>query len=164
MARMPVSMRCACGSSWRRTRELAPSAPISTSALAVLPLVNCGDPPADAGLVALEGRAQAHDVVHARQQHLAQADPADAVVARFGAAVRGDLVGAQAEQVVKALGGEAEAAAVNGDGVQERLPRVGRKAVVQCPAAMRVDVDAVALQPVGAGLGACQHPGRPRGR
>jgi hypothetical protein len=34
MARMPVSIRSASGSSCCRTREFAPSAPISTSAVA----------------------------------------------------------------------------------------------------------------------------------
>ena len=41
IATMPVSIRSACGSSWRRTRELAPSAPINTSAVADVPSEKC---------------------------------------------------------------------------------------------------------------------------
>ena len=63
---------------------------------------------------------------------------------------RSDLVAPEAQQIAKLFSGEAEPAAAGRDGVQERLP-VGRlKRIVQRSAAVRVDVDAVALQPVGA--------------
>ena len=52
------------------------------------------------------------------------------------------------------FGGEAKAATVDRDGIEELLPRGGRQAVMQGAAAVRVDVDAVALQPVGTSFAA----------
>jgi hypothetical protein len=58
-------------------------------------------------------------------------------------------VGAELDQRVQALGRESELATSGGDGGEERLPRGRLQAAVQGPAAVRVDVDPVALEPVG---------------
>ena len=109
------------------------------------------DPPVGGGLVALEGLADTHDPVQSGQQHLTQADPAGAVMRVGGICVGQDLLPGEPQQVMQLFGGEAEAAVVDRDGVQELLPGRRWQAVVQGAAAVRIDVDAVALQPVGAG-------------
>ena len=113
-----------------------------------------GDQGVGADLVALEGLAEAHHVVEVGQQHLAQTDSASAVVPVGRPGVRQDLRPGEPQQIVQLLGGESKAAAVDRYGIEELLPRGGRQAVMQGAAAVRVDVDAVALQPVGTSFAA----------
>ena len=107
------------------------------------------DPAVGQGLVALEVAAERDDVGEAVEQHLAQRDAADAVVLRDGVVGPRDLDDQQRGEL---LGAEAERGGLVGDGVAEALPRRRGQAGVQRAAAVRVDVDAVALHPVGAGL------------
>ena len=66
------------------------------------------------------------------------------------ASIEQDLGSGESEQVVEMFGGEAKAAVLGRDGVEKSLPCGRRQAVVQRAAAMRIDVDAVALEPIGA--------------
>ena len=98
------------------------------------------------GLVALEGAAELD--VQAVEQHLAQRDADDPVVL-LGRV--GGLLDVDDEQWFEPLGAETERGGLVGDGVAEARPSRRRQAGVQRVAAVRVDVDAVALHPVGAG-------------
>ena len=51
----------------------------------------------------------------------------------------------ESQQIVQLFGREAEATIIERDGVEEPLPGRGRQVVEQRSAAVRVDVDAVAL-------------------
>src|SRR5262244_1018956 len=61
-----------------------------------------------------------------------------------------DVVAVKDKQVLQLFGHEAEAGAGLARGGDESLPQLRRQAIVEGPAAIGVDVDAVALQPVGA--------------
>jgi hypothetical protein len=114
-----------------------------------------GDAPIRQHFVRLEGLPEPDYIIHARQENLPQADTADSVMPigwiRAGG---GDFVRPKAKQILELFCGKAKAATGAGDRIQERLP-IGRfQTVVQRSAAMRIDVDAVTLQPVGAGQAA----------
>jgi len=106
-------------------------------------------PAAGQRLVALELAAERDDVVKAVEQHLAQRDAADPVVLRDGVA---GLLRLDDQQRGELFGAEAEGGGLIGDRVAEPGPRRRRQAGVQPATAVRVDVDAVALHPVGAGV------------
>src|SRR5207248_1246426 len=74
-----------------------------------------------------------------------------------------DHVGADFDERLQVLGHEGEPGIAGGDGVQERLPGVRFQVAVQRPAAVRVDVDPIPLEPVGTGGAALVHGDRDAG-
>ncbi len=120
-----------------------------------------GHPAVRGQLVADELAAVLDHVVQAAEQHAAQPDPAHRAVPghRVGR-VAGQQLGRDGDQRAQLLVAEGEhvAGAGVGDAGLERGPLRGGQAGVQGRAAGRVDVDAVALQPVVAGVPALVDP------
>ena len=104
--------------------------------------------------------AELHDVLKLVKQQVAQCDTADGVVLPCRVAVAaaaGDQVVRQVQQLAKVLGEEAEPGRRLARRGQELRPELVGQAGFQGAGSVRVDVDALALEPVVAHQGAFVH-------
>jgi hypothetical protein len=103
--------------------------------------------------VAHEGLVEMHDIVEAGQQHSAERDAADR--AMLGDAVAAGMLWRvqfiERQQHLHPFGDEADTLGRLAAGTRERVKQRRRQTFVQSQAAGWIDVDPIALHPVGAG-------------